>query len=127
MPQSLSKLDVIAIPESPTDAINLEPTFPIAREHTLPSGGNRLSESEQFAFGLGRAVRTMSDFCTEIGQAGIDRYGEVVESTRGLIRQLPGSVKQAKRDHPVRFLAIITGAAFLLGVAARVVSNRHDA
>jgi hypothetical protein len=56
-----------------------------------------------------------------------DSFTPLTSASRGIASRARNRAQHLKKEHPLQLLAIISGAAFTLGVAVRIWRSRHHA
>jgi hypothetical protein len=108
-------------PEMPEDGGNPD-LRPDAQNASLPSTKRQLPRASEPAGIPSRPLNFVYESLSEIGEACRPFVESSVEWMRGVGR----SVKRAKEEKPLQCLAVIAGAAFVLGVAGRIGRKNHE-
>jgi hypothetical protein len=123
MAQPCGALDAQSIPANP---INHDNSNAVVVPGDTQSDDNRTNGIEHLAFRLGRFTQTSAGFFSKTGQRLVHRYMDTGWASRDFLERMITRAKRKKQDHPVELLITIAGAAFVVGVLARVLGTRDD-
>src|SRR5690242_16530680 len=56
-----------------------------------------------------------------------DSFINLASASHGVVSRARNRAEHIKREHPLQLLAVVTGAAFAIGMAVRIWGSRHHA
>jgi len=116
------------------EVVPMRPPGTAAAEEAQISGRVQSSRKERLREARERAADAL--ISTKESIAGVyrqaytracDSFIDLASASHGVVSRARNRAEHIKREHPLQLLAVVTGAAFAIGMAVRIWGSRHHA